>query len=184
MTPVDRWLQRWRFSKVRPYLHPGCRVLDIGSADGALFRYHPGVAAFVGVDPDAETPGPLGPNARLVRGLFPEAIEGEAPFHVISMLAVLEHVPPAAQGPLAEACARYLAPGGVLVITVPSPIVDKILDVLAALRLIHGMAMEQHYGFDAGQTPAIFTAPGLRLKIAATFQLGVNNLFVFEKPAS
>jgi len=182
VTPIDRWLQRWRFSKVRPYLHPGARVLDIGSADGALYRYHPSVAAFVGVDPDAESPGPLGANGRLVRGLFPDAIEGEAPFHVISMLAVLEHVPPAAQAPLAAACARYLQPGGVLVITVPSPIVDRILDVLAALRLIHGMAMEQHYGFDAATTPAIFTAPGLRLRLARRFQLGVNNLFVFEKP--
>lgn len=184
MTSLDRFLQRWRFRKVRPYLRSTSRVLDIGSADGALYRYHPDVAAYVGIDPDASAPGPLAPRARVVRGLFPDAIAEEAPFHVIAMLAVLEHVPPEAQGPLAAACARHLAPGGVLVITVPSPVVDRILDVLASLRLIHGMAMEQHYGFDATRTPAIFSAPGLRLCVARRFQLGVNNLFVFEKPAA
>lgn len=181
MTAVDRLLQRWRFRKVRPFLTAQTRVLDIGSADGALFRYHPDVAAYVGIDPDAAQAGPLGRGARLVRGHFPQAIEGEPPFDVIAMLAVLEHVPPEAQSPLAAACHAYLRPQGHLVVTVPSPAVDRILDVLAALRLIHGMAMEQHYGFGVSQTPAIFERPDFQLRQADTFQLGLNHLFVFQK---
>jgi len=183
VTFVDRYLQRWRFSKVRPYLRPTSRVLDIGSADGALYKYHPQVARFVGVDPDAENVRQLGPSAQLLRGFFPDVLKSDEVFDVMAMLAVLEHVPPDAQGPLARACFEHLAPGGVLVITVPSPVVDRILDVLIALRLVHGMAVEQHYGFEAAQTPAIFGTAGLSLVEARRFQVGVNNLFVFRKPA-
>jgi hypothetical protein len=52
MKAPDRLLQFWRFSKVHPYIPRGARVLDIGCADGALFRLienkiHEGV----GLDP-------------------------------------------------------------------------------------------------------------------------------------
>ena len=38
MNLTDRVLQRWRIAKVRPFIAPGSQILDIGSADGALFR--------------------------------------------------------------------------------------------------------------------------------------------------
>ena len=47
---------------------------------------------------------------------------------MITMLAVLEHVPEDAQAELAAACERILKPGGRVVITVPSPQVDTILE--------------------------------------------------------
>jgi hypothetical protein len=37
MTPTDRLLQKWRISKATSFIRPGDRVLDLGSADGALF---------------------------------------------------------------------------------------------------------------------------------------------------
>ena len=183
MKTLDRVLQQWRFSKVAPLVGRSTRVLDIGCADGAMFRRFPHVAAFVGIDPDVERSGDLAPHAKLLRGVFPEALAGDGAFDVITLLAVLEHVPTEAQPLLAANCARYLAPGGRLVITVPSPVVDRILAVLKFLRLVDGMSVEQHYGFDARSTPRLFTAVGLRLVRSERFQFGVNNLFVFEKPA-
>lgn len=188
MKAVDRWLQRWRIAKAAPYVAPGARVLDIGCADGALFRQlAQRVGEGVGLDSDLDG-APSTPRFRLIEGLFPEALAGAAaagagaqPFDVITMLAVLEHVPPERQRLLAEACARYLAPGGRLVLTTPSPLVDPILDLLIRLRIIHGMDTEGHYGFRPAETPGIFEPAGFELERAASFQLGLNHLFVFRR---
>jgi hypothetical protein len=51
------------------------------------------------------------------------------------------------------------------------------------VRLIDGMSLEQHYGYDITQTPALFCSAGFTLLNAKKFQFGLNNLFVFEKPA-
>ena len=52
MKLVDRILQRWRIRKIRPYLQPGARVLDIGSVDGVLFAQVPDLAPdCFGIDP-------------------------------------------------------------------------------------------------------------------------------------
>jgi SAM-dependent methyltransferase len=146
-----------------------------------LFRQFPEIGAGVGVDPDLPDPAPTLPNVRFCKGLFPAVCADEQPFDTIAMLAVLEHVPTDQQSQLAADCARFLKPSGHLVITVPSPIVDHVLAVLRTLRLIHGMSLEQHYGYDPRQTGRIFTVGGLQLKRSGRFQLGMNNLFVFQK---
>ena len=97
------------------------------------------------------------------------------------MLAVLEHIPPEQQSRLAMECMRLLKPQGYLVITVPSPMVDPILDWLRFVRLIDGQALEEHYGFDPGQTPCIFSVESMILHKSKKFQLGLNNLYVFRK---
>ncbi|HYV34645.1 MAG TPA: class I SAM-dependent methyltransferase [Gemmataceae bacterium] len=181
MKLIDRLLQRWRISKARAYVRPGARVLDIGCADGELFRRIPEVAEGVGVDPDLpESINPC-PQTLFVKGLFPSALPDKRPFDVITMLAVLEHVPPDRQKTLAVDCGRHLKPGGYLIITVPAPAVDHILGLLRAVRLIDGMTLEQHYGYVPQNTPDIFAAGDLELVEHRRFQLGLNNLFVFKK---
>jgi SAM-dependent methyltransferase len=181
MKAIDRLLQRWRISKARPYVFPGARVLDIGCADGELFRRIGNVGEGIGLDPDLPERTPPLANAVLLRGLFPEGLPDQRPFDVITLLAVLEHVPPKLQPVLAAECARYLKPGGHLIITVPSPFVDYILAALRFFRLIHGMALEQHYGYDPRQTASLFAVGGLALIRARRFQLGLNHFFVFKK---
>jgi SAM-dependent methyltransferase len=182
MNAGDRFLQRWRISKVRPYLKAGHSVLDIGcAADGALFRQISGLGRCVGIDPDLPGDYSVG-SARMLKGLFPDALGGDGtPFDAITMLAVLEHVPADAQPKLAADCARYLKPGGHLLITVPAPAVDHLTALLRALRIIHGMSLEEHTGFDVRRTPEIFCAGGLSFVRRRRFQLGLNNLFVFRK---
>jgi SAM-dependent methyltransferase len=184
MLPIDRMLQWWRINKARPYIAPGSRVLDIGCADGELFRRIPGIKDGIGVDPDLPQPAVRFANATLLKGLFPQVLPDDRLFDVITLLAVLEHVPTPRQQMLAEECARHLKPGGHLIITVPSPSVDSILSVLRFLRLIHGMALEQHYGFDPRETPTLFGVGGMELVKASSFQLELNNLFVFKKNAA
>lgn len=179
MRRLDRIIQRLRIAEALKWISPGDRVLDVGCADGALFRQARDVGDSVGIDPDAQNTKEGG--ATLVRGSFPDNMPKCPPFDVITMLAVLEHVPLDRQKALAVACARYLRPGGHLVITVPSPRVDTILSSLRALRLLDGMSLEEHYGFDPATTPSIFTPQGLEQVEHRQFQFGLNNLFVFRR---
>ncbi|MEY4917744.1 MAG: hypothetical protein RL616_1657 [Verrucomicrobiota bacterium] len=183
MKAADRFLQRWRIRKVSAELAPGARILDIGSADGALFAAlgaNVG-AGSLGVDPTLSAPITVN-GCRLLPGFFPEAVPpGTPPFDAITMLAVLEHFPPAAYDALRTGCEKFLKPGGKLLITVPSPAVDHILAVLKFLRLVDGMSLEEHHGYEVAQTGEIFPPPKFRLLRRKTFQLGLNNFFVFER---
>jgi 2-polyprenyl-3-methyl-5-hydroxy-6-metoxy-1,4-benzoquinol methylase len=181
MTFLDTFLQNWRIRKAKRYLAPGARVLDIGSADGALFKKLSGQnLQGLGIDPTLKG-NTSAAGIPLVAGFFPKDMPLAEPFDAITMLAVLEHFPLAQYEELKTGCFKYLKPGGKLIITVPSPFVDEILKVLTALRLVDGMSLEEHHGYDVGQTISIFPAPQFRLLRHTRFQLGLNNLFVFER---
>jgi SAM-dependent methyltransferase len=159
-------------------------VLDIGSHDGALFRAASGrIREGIGIDPEIPASRAV-EGGRLIRGWFPADLPDSEPFDAICLLAVLEHIPSEVQARFARACARSLRPRGRLIITVPAPAVDRILAVLTALRLVDGMSLEQHYGFEPRMTPGIFEPAGFELVAHRTFQLGLNNLFVFERRAA
>lgn len=183
MKKTDRILQNWRISKVRKFISPGAKILDIGSADGVLFRSLGSAvgAGSMGVDPTLKEP--LTVNGFVLHpGFFPSAMPVSAgSFDVITMLAVLEHFPESGYNALRSGCKAFLRPGGKLLITVPSPQVDFILKWLAFFRLIDGMSLEEHHGYDVKKTPEIFPPPDFRLFCHWRFQLGLNNLFVFER---
>ncbi|HUY36947.1 MAG TPA: class I SAM-dependent methyltransferase [Pirellulales bacterium] len=180
MKPLDRLLQSWRIAKILPFLNSGARVLDIGCADGALLRQAPALGEYVGVDPAIERTR-HSDGGTLIKGTFPDDLPDGRAFDAITMLAVLEHIPAEAQGSLADACGRFLRPGGLALITVPSPWVDWVLAVLKFLRVIDGMSLEEHYGFDVRQVRAHFAAPAFQLVAHRRFQLGLNHLFVFRR---
>jgi 2-polyprenyl-3-methyl-5-hydroxy-6-metoxy-1,4-benzoquinol methylase len=181
MKNLDMILQGWRIRKARPFIPAGGRVLDIGSADGALFRaLESHIGGGLGIDPTLKETVQVG-KMKIIPGFFPGDMPEVAPFDAITMLAVLEHIPEAGYESLSGGCARFLKPRGHLIITVPSPLVDHILKVLKALRLVDGMSLEEHHGYRVGQTTRIFAPPVFHLVCRKHFQLGLNNLFVFER---
>ena len=180
MKLIDRVLQRWRIAVAASWIPAGAQVLDVGCADGALFTVLRGrIAGGVGLDPKA--PLAAGPEGvRYVRGTFP----GDAPdqrFDALTMLAVIEHLPEASHPAVGAAAARLLRDGGRLIATVPEPSVDRIVHVLQRLGLAEGMELHEHHGFGTARTRAIFEPAGFRLIRHRRFQLGLNNLFVFER---
>ena len=183
MNRLDRLLQDWRIGRAVRFVPLGSRVLDVGCHDGALFRrLGPGLRQGIGLDPALA--GPLdGDRYRLLPGSFPlDAPDEPGSFDAITMLAVLEHVPTDQQPVVAGAAHRLLRPAGRLILTVPSPRVDTILDVLMRLRLLDGMEADQHYGFQPDDVEPLMLGAGLTLIEHARFQLGLNHLFVFERP--
>lgn len=178
MTPLDRLLQALRVRVAAPHIPQGSRLLDVGCADGHLLRAVKGrIREGVGVDPDAQPTS--GPPYRLIRGAFPDGLDDPGPFDVITMLAVFEHFTEEDRPRVVEAGRRLLRPGGRVVITVPSAAVDRIVDVLRQLRLVHGMDIEAHHGYDPEETPKHFS--GFRVLRHEAFELGLNHLFVLQR---
>lgn len=179
---LDRFLRDWRIMTAIPYVRANDKVLDIGCFDATMFTKLSAkpIKDSIGIDPllkkvvKAE-------NYTLLSGTFPEDLPKTNTFNCITMLAVLEHIPKEDQLKLSKDCFNYLEPSGRVIITVPSPLVDHILWVLSKLRLIDGMSLEEHYGFKVEDVPLIFNSKQFKLIKHKRFQLGLNNLFVFEK---
>ncbi len=181
MKALDRVLQRWRIARVRRWIPAGSRVLDVGCGDGALFRDLAGMR-LTGLGLDPRLAGPVeGVGYRLRQGRLPMDLAGEDRFDVVTMLAVMEHIPEREQSAVAGCCAGVLRGGGLVVMTVPSPRVDAIEGGLLRWGLIEGMALEEHYGFDVGRVRPCFEGVGFELVAHRRFQLGLNNVFVFRK---
>lgn len=179
--PIDRLFKSLRARKILPHVPSGARVLDVGCGDGALFRLiQSKMREGVGIDTDITQVVERG-NYRLLPGRFPDDLPKDiGQFDAITMLAVLEHIPEAAQPRIADACVGLLKPGGRMILTVPSPSVDPILHALKHVPgMFHGRSLEEHYGYDVRKTPGLFKA--LRPVVIRKWQLGFNNLFVFEK---
>ena len=184
MNLVDQLVRDLRIAQAAGQIPPGARVLDVGCHDGALFRrLGPALRDGLGLDPALR--GPLhGERYRLEPGAFPAAAPDEpGAFDVVTMLAVLEHLEPDEQKSAAEAAYRLLTVGGLLIATVPSPVVDSLLAWLIRLRVLDGMEAEQHHGFDPDHVVPLMEGVGLRLVRHRRFELRLNHLFVFERPA-
>ncbi len=181
MPALDIYLRDQRFLKARPFVRKDDVVLDIGCEDGALFESLRGTIKHgIGIDPlisEVQTTELF----TLLPGLFPEAVPEGTKVDVITMLAVLEHIPPLEQARLGQLCYDHLNPKGRVVITVPSPQVDQILHILQAIKVVQAETLHEHYGFDVRQTPSLFQEPLFRVLHMRKFQLGLNNLFVFER---
>ena len=179
MRPIDRLLQRWRIAASRRWIPVGARILDIGCHQGEMFRLLPEhIGQSVGIDPLARPVNT--PAFRLLAMEFSGPLPfPKASFDVVTLLATLEHI--VEKEALAEECHRLLVPLGRAIITVPQPTAEKILELLVAARLVEGMSLEQHHGFNPAETEQLFCSRGFTLEHHSLFQLGVNNLFVFSR---
>ena len=179
ITALDRFIQLLRIRKAVKRIPTGSRVLDIGSYDGRLFDVlGDRLGSGVGIDPNPLRTGTFGAY-ELRKGNFPDA-DLSSGFDRITILAVIEHIPRDLQDPVAQACADLLEPGGRVIITVPSPIVDSILKWLGRLHLLRCVEFHQHYGLDPAEVFQTFSAH-LRPVERRRIQFGLNNLFVFER---
>ena len=179
--PMDRLLEYLRFSKVKRYIPKRAYLLDVGTGDGSFLRFLDRHIRFgIGIDPVFTTSIELETYA-FHPGAFPHDFETDRRFDVITLLAVVEHIPESDLQQAADTCWNILKPNGRVIITALHPFVDNILNVLKFLRILNGLSLEEHYGFTPECLPNIFTRWKLIKK--ARWQLGLNYLFIFEKPA-
>ncbi len=184
MKRVDIFLRKIRIKRVKEFITKGSIVLDIGAYDGALFKNLRDRIKFgIGIEPLLKDEIIRRKNYILFKGEFPSVnIDyNRYKINIVTMMAVLEHISPDIQEILPEKLYYMLENKGRIIITVPSDFVDKIIVVLKFLRILDGMSDEQHYGFKQKDVKNLFKMPRYKLIKHKKFQLGLNNLYVFEK---
>src|SRR5260370_14071393 len=144
-TGLDHFIARQRFRAAYPHIRKGARVCDLGCGLEAAFLDFAAerIAYGVGVD-DQVRDGAAGRWQR-VRADIRAALPLESgQFDNVVMLAVLEHL--VEPEPVLREAYRILAPGGSLILTWPSALVDPLFKGLHRLRLVSdGMKLHQHH---------------------------------------
>lgn len=184
MKTFDKILRWWRVQKALTAspkkIHA---VFDIGCDDGYLLRKFAGGAIRLdGCDPRLSI-APLSANSTLLKGYFPSVLDGHAAttkYDAIFAIAVFEHLTETDLKASASVISGLLSDKGRLIITVPHPFVDHILAILMSLRIVEAKTLDEHHGFDPNTLVDVLSSH-LKLVERRRFQLGLNNLFVFEK---
>jgi len=180
MKAGDYLIQAWRMRVARKWIPAGSRILDVGCYQGEFLNYlGDKIAPSVGIDP-LHKPDHAPTRHQFFPWLFEAGLAlPNQSFDALVLLATIEHMQDKAT--VAREAHRLLHPGGRVVITVPGLLVDKILSILLFLGLVDGMSLEEHHGFIPAELPGIFKQAGFKLIVHKKFQLGLNNLFVFER---
>lgn len=141
---LDGFLQRWRMRQIARRVPPGARVLDIDAPRRIFELMSHRIGAGVEMAPHR-------PRDRTDRyELRPVEFETRLPFEDESFVAILSMDVRASGRARVDCpeCHRVLEPDGRVILTVPQPLVDRIVDILVMMRLADGMSLEEHHGFD------------------------------------
>jgi SAM-dependent methyltransferase len=180
-TSLDHFIATMRFRAAYPHIRKGARVCDLGCGLHAAFLDYAvdRIAHGVGVDDQLLD---AGGRWKCVRAdiTAPLPIESAQFDHVV-MLAVLEHLPN--PEPVLREAHRILAPGGSLIMTWPSKLVDPLLKALHALRAVSDeMESDEHQKrIPVATLQQILHRIGFTDFRHHTFELGLNNLLVATK---
>jgi SAM-dependent methyltransferase len=171
-----------RFRAAYPYIRSGARVCDLGCGLEAAFLDYAGdkISHGVGVDDQVED-GVRGRWWR-VRGNITAPLPLEpGQFDHVVMLAVLEHLPK--PEPVLREAFRILAPGGSLIMTWPSSMVDPILKVLHGVALVSDeMESDEHQTrIPVEALQLTLQGIGFQKFVHQRFEFGLNNLMVASR---
>lgn len=179
MKKLDFFLQNWRTKKAQKWIPKNARLLDVGCANAPL-RLTPGLSFYVGVDPEVETKK-ISDSQHLISGTLDLSQLPLKNFDCVTMLAVWEHLTNEQQRKILIDLSSVLPRAGRVILTIPEPAVDHIIDALKAVGILDGMKDEEHHGFKISETEPLFKDCGFNLEAHERFQLGLNHLFVFAK---
>jgi SAM-dependent methyltransferase len=146
---LEPFLARMRARKanslIPSHLRSG-RILDVGCGSYPYFLAHTEFAEKFALD-QAERPVTT-PSGVQWHSLDLHRVEHfpfpDSHFHVVTMLAVIEHLDPERLVGLLREVRRTLVPGGVLVITTPAPWSDSLLHTMARIGLVSAEEIEEH----------------------------------------
>jgi len=178
---LEPLLRSQRIRRVLPYIrrHANCRLLDIGCGWEAKFllAVEPYIASGVGVD--FKAPELNDGKLRAIRLTLEDRLPfADNSFDLVTMLAVLEHL--AQPEAILREIHRVLAPGGELVLTVPSKVAKPVLEFLAfRLGIVSREEIADHKTYyDRESLVSLMKLTGFKVTKHRYFQLGMNNFCV------
>jgi len=178
-TGVDHFIAKMRFRAAYPHVRAGSRVCDLGCGlDAAFLDYADDkVVEGVGVDDQVES-GMHGRWRRVHADIRASLPLDSGYFDHVVMLAVLEHL--VEPEPVLREAHRILKPGGSLILTWPSSMVDPILNVLHTAHLISDeMESDEHQKrIPVAELEQMLRKIGFQKFLHRRFEFGLNNLMV------
>ena len=142
--------QRCRIaSKLMPPVHGKGRILDIGCGMHPLFLLSTSFAEKYGLEKFHPQDHAHLKDQGLTIVCRDMEKETELPFpsnffNVVTMLAVFEHMEPDRLAPLIKEIHRVLRPEGVYILTTPAFWTDGLLRVLARLKIVSSVEIDEH----------------------------------------
>lgn len=170
--------------ELKMLIGPKTRILDFGCGPEAPFlrfleQEQFAFDQYVGVDPLLKKAQIK--KQRKVQFISDLTVLPTSSFDVITMFAVLEHLP----YPNFDFShlVRVLKPGGVLLLTTPAPIAKPILEFLSyKVGIVSRREIEEHtHYFTLAEIAGLFSRFGVVPIRLYTFELGVNNYAVLQK---
>jgi SAM-dependent methyltransferase len=166
-----------RFRAAYPFIKRGTKVCDLGCGLEAAFLDYAADRVAKGVGLDDQVVDGVGGRWRRVRADLQSPLPfADGEFDHVVMLAVLEHLKDP-EKVLFEAF-RVIAPGGSLIMTWPSSMVDPILTVLHKLRLVSDeMESDEHQKrIPLDTLQQMLERIGFQRFVHRRFEFGLNNV--------
>lgn len=177
---IEPLLQKLRNDQALPWILPGLTVLDLGCGDPPVFlnQIKTLIKSGVGID-EVIQPRREG-NLTLIKGRLDKSITTEGTFDRISMLAVMEHLKHPQE--ILNQSYLLLNKGGKIIITVPSPLGKRLLELLAQLGFVRKEMIHQHENyFTPDKLRALAEKAGFKNILIKKFEFGFNTLLTAEK---
>lgn len=141
------------------------------------------MAGGIGIDTDPSLGNcfdGLGSNFQFLSGGLELLTRENLPrVNLVVALAVIEHLDDTQIREFALKLADIVEPSGQMLLTIPHPLVDKIVDVGISLHLLAGQDIDSHHGLKPLSAMNIIESAGWVLQSWKKFQFGLNNELIF-----
>lgn len=181
-------IQKQRYAQIASYIRGDVLELGCGSGSYLLTNYSSSIGSYCGVERSARQIERLRERhpgfAFFQLDLDRDPLSLDQKFDCVMMIALIEHL--FNQRFVMDQIARVLKPGGIVVITTPTPFGNDLVHRLGAgIGLFAKSAVDDHiviynrlrFGILADET-------GLHLKHHEYFQLRCNQMAILEKPGN